>query len=287
MQHAVSVGALARLGEPLPTLITEFAEAGFSALSMAPQLMLDLGESARRDVASLVAESGVAVVLHGSFDTSIQDLTELAELLEPRLANITFDPVLGWTSAGLLYKAERMTSYLRQLDLVAKTHGFSYGVEDFPETPFALKMYRDDLSPLLESDRFAILIDIGHFNESVHKYGYFTGVSPEEHFAHLPLRLLEVHLNDNGGSEDEHLPLGMGNIDFRSVARGLERIGFDGFSTIEIEPRKGCDDPVASGKRQIIDSLSFWRRVLADVASAAPHHGADPGDGRRIPSSSR
>ena len=49
MQHAVSVGALARLGEPLPTLITEFAEAGFGAISMAPQLMLDLGESARCD----------------------------------------------------------------------------------------------------------------------------------------------------------------------------------------------------------------------------------------------
>ncbi len=282
MLHAVSIGALARLGEPLPTLVSEFADAGFGAISMDPQLMLDLGESARCDLAALVAERGLIVVLHGSFDTSIRDVAELAELLGPRLGNVTFDPVLGWTSAGLLHRTERMAPYLQQLDPVAKTHGFSYGVEDFPETLFALKMYRDDLSPLLESNRFGILIDIGHFNESVHKYGYFAGVSPEEHFAHLPLRLLEVHLNDNDGSGDQHLPLGLGNIDLRSVARGLERIGFDGFSTIEIEPQKGRDDPIADGKRQIIDSLSFWQRLLADLTSVAPHHGADRGDGRRI-----
>ena len=280
MQYAVSIGALARLGEPLPTLITEFAEAGFGAISMDPQLLLDLGESARCDLAALVAERGLAVVLHGSFDTPIQGLTQLAELLGPRLANVTFDPVLGWTSAGLLYRTERMVPYLQQLDPVAKTHGFSYGVEDFPETPFALKMYRDDLSPLLESDRFGILIDVGHFNESVHKYGYFVGVSPEEHFADLPLRLLEVHLNDNDGSDDQHLPLGMGNIDFASVVRGLNRIGFDGFSTIEIEPHEGRDDPIADGKGQITESLSFWKRLLANLTSAPPHRRAEPGDGQ-------
>ena len=259
MKHAVSLNGLAQLEELSPTLIKELSESGFEGVSISPRLMLNLTNSTRRNLSAAVADYGMGVALHGSFDTSIKDLIDLAKLIGPQLENITFDPVLGWTSAGLLYKIESMGPYLIELDHVAKAHGFLYGVEDFPETPFALKMYQENLSLLLESDRFGILIDIGHFNESVHNYGYYKGISPEEHFAQLPLRLLEVHLSDNNGKEDQHLPLGMGIIDFASVARGIRKIGFKGFSTIEIEPRKECKNSIADAKQDIIQSYLYWK----------------------------
>jgi sugar phosphate isomerase/epimerase len=88
-------------------------------------------------------------------------------------------------------------------------------------------------------------------------------VSPEEHLAQLPLNLLELHLSDNNGIEDQHLPLGMGGIDFDSLARGVKRVGFDGLLTIEIEPRPSLGDSGAMAKRDIIESLSYWRALPA------------------------
>lgn len=262
MTPLCSLDPLARLGVPPATSIQDLAEAGFGGVSIDPQLMLEMTDSARRNIASVVADLEFVVALHGSFDTPLEDLANLADLLGPQLANITFDPVLGWTSAGLIFNTRRMSPYLQELEALAQRHGFSYGVEDFPETPFALQMYRDDLSPLLESDRFGVLIDIGHFNESVHNYGYYKGITPEEHFAQLPLQLLEVHLSDNNGKEDQHLPLGMGNIDFASVARGLRGIGFDGLSTIEISPTEGHKDAIVGAKGEITASLASWSELL-------------------------
>ncbi len=261
MKYAVSVQALAEHGELHPHVIELFSEAGFECVSVDPRTILDLAPTPRKLLIDAIKKCDMDVALHGSFDVTIKDLKILAKLFGPRLLNVTFDPLLGWTSAGMLYNAERMCAYLAELDPIAKDCGFFYGVEDFPETPFAMKMYRDHLAPLLDSGRFGILIDIGHFNESKHKFGYFKGVSPEEHLAQLPLPLLELHLSDNNGMEDQHLPLGRGNIDFESLARGLKQIGFDGLVTIEIDlPRRG-GVPVDEARNDIIESLLYWKSL--------------------------
>ena len=157
MTYTVSVGPLARKGAPLATLLEDLAEAGFGGISIDPQLMLQMRDTERRDIAAVLADLELVVALHGSFDTPIEHLAILADLMGPRLRNITFDPVLGWTSAGLIFNTRRMSQYLQELENLAKKRGFFYGVEDFPETSFALQMYRADLSSLLESDRFGIL----------------------------------------------------------------------------------------------------------------------------------
>jgi len=264
MKHIVSVCALNNLGAPLADLIEEFSRADFDGISINPQPLMGFAGSDLRNLISIIADHNMLIALHGEFQSSVKELADLAQLIGCQLANITFDPVLGWTSAGLLFRMEKMGPFLIELEHVAQVHGFKYGVEDFPETPFAVKMYQESLSRLLESDHFGILIDIGHFNESANKYGYFKGISPEEHFAQLPLQLLEVHLSDNDGEEDPHLPLGMGTIDFKSVARGLKNIAFSGFSTIEIEPRKECRNSIAKAKQDILKSHSYWKQTYEE-----------------------
>ena len=259
MKHIVSISALYKLGAPLIELGEEFSTAGFDGISIDPAILADLVNSDLKSLAALLAERNMAVALHGEFSTPVKELTGLAGLFGSQLTTITFDPDLGWTSAGFLFLMDKMGPYLAQLDHVAQNYGFKFGIEDFPETPFALKMYQDSFSHLLESDRFGILIDVGHFNLSANKYGYFKGVSPEVHLVQLPLKLLEVHLSDNDGLEDQHFPLGLGIIDFGSVARGLKKIAFDSLATIEIEPRKGSS--IAEAKADILQSFSYWKQV--------------------------
>jgi sugar phosphate isomerase/epimerase len=245
MRYAVAIGGLVELGEPLLELVAEFVEAGFDGISSHPKYLLQLDKAEQDDLLARIDERGLAVSLHGEFDTPLEDLRKLAELLGSRLVNMTFDPELHWTSAGCLFDTKRMISYLQELDHIAGEHEFLYGVEDFPEDPWALKIYRQDLTAILDSHHFGILIDAGHFNLSVHKYGYID-CAPEEYFETLPLQLLEVHLSDNDGEEDQHLPLGRGNVDFKAVARGLRDIGFDRISTIESVPAQHLSSiPVA------------------------------------------
>jgi sugar phosphate isomerase/epimerase len=47
-------------------------------------------------------------------------------------------------------------------------------------------------------------------------------------------RLDHIHLHDNHGKKDEHLPLGMGKIDFRKVIKSLKEINYNKTITFEV-----------------------------------------------------
>ena len=47
-------------------------------------------------------------------------------------------------------------------------------------------------------------------------------------------RLAHVHMHDNHGKQDEHLPLGKGKIDAREVIRLLKEVNYDRTITFEV-----------------------------------------------------
>jgi sugar phosphate isomerase/epimerase len=47
-------------------------------------------------------------------------------------------------------------------------------------------------------------------------------------------RLAHVHVSDNKGRTDDHLPVGQGNIDFAAFTQALRRSGYDDTLTLEI-----------------------------------------------------
>jgi sugar phosphate isomerase/epimerase len=47
-------------------------------------------------------------------------------------------------------------------------------------------------------------------------------------------KLLHVHLSDNRLREDDHLPLGAGNIDWQAVVAALKEAGYDSTITLEV-----------------------------------------------------
>ncbi len=60
-------------------------------------------------------------------------------------------------------------------------------------------------------------------------------------------RIWNIHLEDIRARVHEHLVPGEGDIDFGTVRRALDRIGYTGFVTLELYPYK--DDPGGAGSR--------------------------------------
>ncbi len=66
------------------------------------------------------------------------------------------------------------------------------------------------------SPHLGALLDIGH--------AHTWGLDIREYIRFLAEYILLFHLHDNRGGTDEHLPLGRGNIDLRSVAEESQRM---------------------------------------------------------------
>ena len=65
------------------------------------------------------------------------------------------------------------------------------------------------LCDAINSDFLVLCLDIGHMN-------VFSKLSPSDWVKKMDKRLKYVHLHDNKGKRDEHLPVGKGNINFES-----------------------------------------------------------------------
>ncbi|MBN1672743.1 MAG: sugar phosphate isomerase/epimerase [Kiritimatiellae bacterium] len=129
-----------------------------------------------------------------------------------------------------------------------------------PDAPNRTGMYVDQLSRLiagLTHRHVGICFDVGHANISEGKdlAGAFTRNAE---------RIIHVHLDDNDGRDDLHLPPGAGTIDFPAFYRTVRSCAYEGLLELEVAMPKG-DDP-----------LVFYARNLAGFREAsAPEHGAE------------
>ena len=99
------------------------------------------------------------------------------------------------------------------------------------------------LAPLLDAHpavRFHL--DVGH----AHLAGGTTG----ELLAAFGNRLAHVHVSDNFGADDLHLPLGAGSVVWRDAVDGLRRVGYDGTVTLEV---------FSAERRHLEVSQHLWR----------------------------
>jgi sugar phosphate isomerase/epimerase len=114
----------------------------------------------------------------------------------PNLATVWAEQAAA-TFAELLVEAERLDCRLALENI-------------YEESPATLV----DLVERLASPWFGHCFDIGHWH-------LFGSVPQEEWLAAIAPRLLHLHLHDNCGESDQHLPVGAGCIDFTPVLRTL------------------------------------------------------------------
>ncbi len=94
------------------------------------------------------------------------------------------------------------------------------------------------------SPNFRLCIDSGHLN-------VFSKVGFEEWFRALGPFIAELHLHDNRGNVDEHLPLGEGSIDFREYFNLLERYGVRPVYTVEPHSEEAFPRAIEAARRFI------------------------------------
>jgi len=77
-------------------------------------------------------------------------------------------------------------------------------------------------------------LDVGHANidsANIDPKEKNTGI---EFIYKLKEQLAHVHLSDNNGKKDDHLPIGQGNINFQDIADALTTQGYNDTITLEI-----------------------------------------------------
>lgn len=247
----------------LSDFVGELIAEGFEALSVQPRQILGLEAGELAAVNALLDAHGMPVTVHaaaGNFPEEV--LSGLLERLGPRLHAVTFDGIMAWAPTGRRWDAARMVETLLMVERVGAATGVRYGIEDFPIDAEALDEFGAHLQPVRDNPRWGMLVDLGHLNLRRHDAAYFGGRSVAENLERLPVPVHEVHVHDNPGDRDLHLPLGSGTLDYGEAARTLRARGFDGIATIEVCPGlHGRQPREVWGARA--DSLNRWRAAWA------------------------
>lgn len=191
-----------------------------------------------------LAERGLSCTIHGPFmdlnpgsvDPVIREVTakrveqtlRAAELLRARV--LVFHPGysrLTYGSASSLWIDNSVNFWRNRLERI-RGIGCRIALENiFEEEPSTLKAVLDGIDDPAVGHCF----DSGHFN-------MFAQVSLEEWFAVLGGHIVESHLHDNHGDNDEHLPVGEGEIDFERVTALLHQYAPDAVWTLEAHSRE-------------------------------------------------
>ncbi len=145
---------------------------------------------------------------------------------------------IGFVAKDKVKEAAR--SSLRRLESMSRELGVTVALENMPRSPFSMATDPASLIELMDGMDIGICFDVGLANT--------MGLIDE--FLELKDRFVNIHVHDNMGAIDEHLPVGRGTVDFLGLLGRLS--GYSGRYVIE---SRGMDDAV--------DSQKELRRLLA------------------------
>lgn len=117
----------------------------------------------------------------------------------------------------------------------------------------------------INSKRLGMLLDAGHFNISARKN--LLGVSRiEDFFEKLPFKIFELHMHDNDGDVDLHLPMGSGNADFKRIVGAAKSAGAfdrDTVFTLEVKPKlKNLKIDLAGIRKVVTENKARLSRLI-------------------------
>lgn len=112
---------------------------------------------------------------------------------------------------------------LKPVVQMAGAHGLTLVFENY-KAPFDCVSTFQVL--LQEIPGLEVHLDFGHTNFGQDDAGNFC--------RHLGHRIMHVHFSDNRSTEDHHMPLGVGNVDWRKAVANLKMMGYDGTITLEV-----------------------------------------------------
>lgn len=187
------------------------------------------------EIAQQYRETGIAASVHGAFidvnpasgDPDFRELSRkrCRESCEIALAlgaeNVVFHsgafPFLR--GAYLENWADRCASFYEELAAEYPVRIYIENAQDLDPTPLRCLMER------IRSDRIGVCLDIGH--------AHYSRTPVSKWFDQLGQWIQYLHLSDNMGEFDDHLPLGKGSIDWAQVNKLWESLDRDIPITLE------------------------------------------------------
>ncbi len=197
----------------------------------------------RSDLERLIPSYDLELSLHapfsdvniGSFnrrilDESVKQVVEAIEIAsELGMGSVTLHP--GHLSPISFSEPEKVLDItkesVKEIDAKIGELGIKVGVENMPDMVVTICLKAEDLLHVIEGTDIGICFDVGHANT--------TGEM--ENFLQLTDKFINVHVHDNDGRSDYHLPLGEGTVDFKSVLRELS--GYSGNFVLEARTMDG------------------------------------------------
>ncbi|MBN1431943.1 MAG: sugar phosphate isomerase/epimerase [Methanomicrobiaceae archaeon] len=114
---------------------------------------------------------------------------------------------------------------LAEIGKLAEEYGVRVGLENMPAIPGFLCIYPDELFGMIHGiDNVGATVDVGHANTAGELKSFLARIGEAAH----------LHLHDNNGEHDDHLPLGQGNIDWEMV---FDRVSKDYRGIFVVEGR--------------------------------------------------
>jgi len=127
---------------------------------------------------------------------------------------------------------ERTVETLKILEKEALERGIRLALENMPLTFITVGREPWELEEMTEGLEIGWCFDVGHANTT----GTMDAFLEKKH------RFANIHIHDNMGKDDEHLPLGQGNIDWKRVFSALEGYG----GNFVLEQDRGMPDALKS-----------------------------------------
>ncbi|MBL0936003.1 MAG: sugar phosphate isomerase/epimerase [Rhizobiaceae bacterium] len=136
------------------------------------------------------------------------------------------------------YRDRWFDDALLELDRAAEAEGIEIAVENVPNSFLPHAEHLMERLALIGNDRIGITYDVAN--------AVFAGEDPAHGLEVVAPRLRFVHLSDTGVKVWAHAKVGTGVVPFDRIGDALERIGFEGPSTMEIISDRPDEDILAS-----------------------------------------
>ncbi len=122
-----------------------------------------------------------------------------------------------------------LTESLHQVCEYCRQYDFKLGIEPSnPAVSDLVATYKDALRIIeaLQWPSLGVVLDSGHM--------YVNQEDPGEAVAQLGPKLLQMHVNDNDGVQQQNQIPGDGTFDFAALLKTLQQQAFDGFLSVEL-----------------------------------------------------
>jgi sugar phosphate isomerase/epimerase len=239
------VGAMNYPGRSVAKELHRISEEGFDFVDLTlepPAAWLPDG----REVGRLMGDLGLTAVGHTPWHLPLaspfEDIKELARdhfrrALDTfadagvRLVNVHPDPRVP------MFQAERIRTRNAEVIAVLAGDAAQRSIRLMVENLDRMFSEVEEMRVVLdEVGALGFHLDVGHANLRLGARERNRTAALVEAFGD---RLAHVHVSDNrGGTEDLHLPLGAGTIDWRAAIRVLKEAGYDGTVTLEVFSRE-------------------------------------------------